>query len=77
MVPVVEAAMSSILLLWASPAEACSACQPAVRAIALGPGFGSTALVLLLPLLIIGGVGALVHFSDRLPGAHDADTQGR
>jgi hypothetical protein len=44
-----------------------------VRARTFSPDFASTALLLLLPLLVIAGVGAFLHFSDRPPGERHAD----
>jgi len=43
------------------PASACAGCVPLVHAAALGPGFGATLAVLMLPLVLIGALAAWVH----------------
>ena len=56
--------MSALAVLLASssgPAAACAGCVPLVHATALGPGFGATLAVLMLPLLVIGALAAWVH----------------
>ena len=46
-------------------ARAYPACRPAVEASVYNADFVGTALVLLLPLLVIGLVGAVIHAADR------------
>lgn len=58
-------ALLLVLVGFATSAQACPACRPAVEASVYSPGFVGTALVLLLPLLVIGLVGAAIHAADR------------
>lgn len=58
-------ALLLVLLGSVAPAQACPACRPAVEASVYNPDFFSTTLVLLLPLLVIGLVGAAIHAADR------------
>ena len=54
-----------VLIGPATAAQACPACRPAVEASVYNADFLGTALVLLLPLLVIGLVGAVLHVADR------------
>ena len=55
-------ALAFVLLAGSSgPAAACAGCVPLVHATALGPGFGATLALLMLPLVLIGVLAALVH----------------
>ena len=59
-------ALLLVLLLAAKPAWACPVCRPKVQAAIYGPHYLATALLVLLPvlLLVAGGVG--LYFSSRL-----------
>lgn len=62
-----------IALSCATSAWACPYCRVEVRDRTFGSDFASTAFLLLLPLLVIGAIGAFLYFSDRPSGKRHAD----
>lgn len=65
-------ALLLVLVGFATSAQACPACRPAVEASVYNADFVGTALVLFLPLLVIGLVGAVLYVADR-PSASSPD----
>ena len=62
-----------IVLLGGPAAWACPACREAARARVFEADPLGTAVLLLLPLLVVAAVGALLYTSDRLPGERHDD----
>lgn len=70
-------AVTALACVAAPSAWACAWCRADVREAVYAPGFASTTLLLLLPLVVIALVGVGLHFADgRGPLSRTDDSHG-
>lgn len=58
--------LPGLLLATATLAQACPVCRPKVQAAIFGPHYLGTALLVLLPVLLLAAAGLGLYFSPRL-----------